>query len=117
MWIVAYNSPAHADSVNASSLTGRAAEPGPTTSNAAPSSQPKVTASLTDEKGKAELIRICTSCHGTDTFSHSRMSREEWQGEVNNMVARGAKGTDAEIQLVVEYLARNLGSSPKPPAR
>ena len=108
---VADNSPPHADSVIAYSLNGRAAEPAPITLKAAPGGQAQVAASLPDEKGKAELIRICTPCHGTDTFSHSRMSREEWQGEVNSMVARGARGTDAEIQLVVDYLARNLAAS------
>jgi hypothetical protein len=37
------------------------------------------------------------------------MSREEWKAEVENMVARGARGTESEIQTVIDYLARNLG--------
>ncbi len=114
---VADNSPAHADSVIAYSLTGRAAEPVPTTSKAAPSGPPQVAASLPDEKGKAELLRVCTSCHGTETFSGSRMSGDEWQGEVSSMMARGAKATDAEIRLIVDYLARNLAAGAKAPVR
>ena len=63
---------------------------------------------------------MCTSCHGSETLTRTRMSREEWKAEVDNMMARGAQGTDAEVQLVVDYLARNLAGpagSRKPPSQ
>jgi len=53
---------------------------------------------------------MCTTCHGAATFAASRMSRQEWKAEVDNMIARGARGTDAEVQAVIDYLARNLGA-------
>ncbi|MEP6716746.1 MAG: PQQ-binding-like beta-propeller repeat protein [Terriglobia bacterium] len=114
---VADNSPAEADSVIAYSLTGRAAEPVPVTSKAAPVGQPQAAAAFPDGAGKAEVMRICTACHGTGTFSQSRLTREQWRSEVDSMVGRGAKGTDSEIRLVVDYLARNLGVAPKSPGR
>jgi cytochrome c oxidase cbb3-type subunit 3 len=42
------------------------------------------------------------------------MTREEWSGVVAGMISRGAKGTQAEFQQVIDYLARNL--PPKQPA-
>jgi quinoprotein glucose dehydrogenase len=107
---VADNSPARADSVIAYSLGGRAAEPSLTTSTPATRGPVALAAPLPDEKGKSELIRMCTPCHGTETFSQARMSREQWRAEVDSMIARGATGTESEIQAVVDYLARNLSA-------
>lgn len=111
---VADSSGGNSDSVIAYSLSGHAADPLPTTSKAGPGRAAPVNASLPDEKGKPELIRMCTPCHGTDTFLRMRMSREGWKGEVDNMIARGAQGTESEIQLVVDYLARNFAPAPGP---
>ena len=96
------------DSLISYSLTGRAAEPLLTTSKPAAGGPATVSASLPDVRGKSEVIHMCTACHGTDTFSRTRMSRVEWKSEVDNMIARGAKGSESEIRLVVDYLARNL---------
>ena len=96
------------DSLISYSLTGRAVEPVLTTSKAAAGGPVTVSASLPDLRGKSEVIRMCTPCHGTDAFSRTRMSRAEWKSEVDNMIARGAKGSESEIRLVVDYLARNL---------
>ncbi len=36
------------------------------------------------------------------------MSAQQWQAEVDDMVARGAVATAAEIRAIVDYLAANL---------
>jgi len=36
------------------------------------------------------------------------MSRDEWKLEVDDMVARGAEGSEQEIRTVIDYLAKNL---------
>ena len=107
---VANTSDTKADSLVAFSLTGRAAEPDFTTSSARPASIAPATAVLPDAKGKQEVIRMCTSCHGAATFAASRMTRGEWKAEVDNMIARGARGSDAEVDAVIDYLAQNLGA-------
>ena len=38
-----------------------------------------------------------------------RHTREEWDGVIEDMIARGTKGTEAELTLVAEYLSKNLG--------
>jgi len=64
---------------------------------------------LPDAPGKAVVLKVCTRCHGTGAFAQIRMTRAEWQAEVNGMVARGATGTRKELRTVVDYLAKNLG--------
>jgi quinoprotein glucose dehydrogenase len=110
---VADNSMPKADSVIAYSLNGKAAEPALTTAAPAPSQTVAAAPGppeLPDAPGKAEMTRICTGCHGTETFDTSRLTRDQWKAEVDNMVARGAQGSPAEIQAVVDYLAKYLGA-------
>ena len=114
---VADSSPGKADSLIAYSLNGRAADPITTTSAAKAAAPVALMATLPDVKGKPELIRMCTPCHGTEIFTRTRMSRAEWKAEVDNMIARGAQGTEREIRLVVDYLGRNLAGSTRKPAR
>lgn len=66
---------------------------------------------LPEAEGKQLVTRICSKCHGIATFAASRMSAVEWKDEVDDMVARGAEGTDAEIRSVIDYLSRNLNGT------
>ena len=65
---------------------------------------------MPDGPDKALVERICTGCHGIATFASTRFSREGWQAEVSNMVARGANGTPDEIRRVVDYLTKYLAA-------
>lgn len=107
---VGENSANRADTIIAFSLKGAEQEAAPlvtqSTAGAAPAQ------GLPDAPGKAAVLRVCTKCHGTGAFAQLRMSREEWQAEVDGMVARGATGTKRELRAVVDYLAKNLA----PPA-
>jgi hypothetical protein len=65
---------------------------------------------LPDGKGKAELQKMCGgACHGLDVITSQRKSKQGWTNVVDTMVSRGAEGTDAEIELVIDYLAKNFG--------
>jgi putative heme-binding domain-containing protein len=66
-------------------------------------------------KGRAEFQRICSACHGLDTVTSQRMTHSEWTGVVNDMVSRGAQGTQGDLDNVVTYLSTNLGPG-NPPA-
>jgi hypothetical protein len=37
------------------------------------------------------------------------MSEKDWNAIVQNMIARGARASDAEAKAIVEYLAKILG--------
>lgn len=64
---------------------------------------------LPDGKGKQETARICSACHGLETVTTERHDKAGWQNVVDDMVSRGADGTDAELKLVVDYLAKYFG--------
>lgn len=68
---------------------------------------------LPDGKGKAEFVRICTACHGTDLVTQHTRTAAEWRKNVNDMVDRGADGSKEEIDNVILYLITNF-SSDKP---
>jgi hypothetical protein len=78
------------------------------------SSKPPVIAAplvLPEGKEKQALMKVCNKCHGLETFSKLRMTRDEWRLVVGDMVQRGATGSPEEIQTVVDYLSRYLGQN------
>jgi glucose dehydrogenase len=115
------NSANVADTVIAFSLTGKETDAAPlVTRTAAAGLAVKAgapLAELPEGEGKPAVQRICGACHGVGTFVQSRMSREEWRQVVTDMVARGATGTPAELQTVVDYLAKNLASPARSPRK
>ena len=75
----------------------------------APGADEKDAARLPDGPGKEIAGRICLECHDSGNFRKARLTSEEWADSVADMVERGAKGTPAEIEAVVGYLAKNFG--------
>jgi putative heme-binding domain-containing protein len=72
--------------------------------------------SLPEGKGQADFQRICSSCHSVSMATTQRMTQAEWMGVVNDMVSRGAQGTQDELNNVVTYLATNYGKDKAPAA-
>jgi len=68
---------------------------------------------LPDGPGKEIVVRLCTECHGPENFRKVRHDKDEWSDSVGDMVDRGAKGTPAELEAVVDYLAQNFGTDSK----
>ena len=61
------------------------------------------------DDGKAVFERVCSKCHKLTSTLAQRNSRERWSTIVDDMVAKGAEATDAEIEQIIDYLAKNLG--------
>jgi quinoprotein glucose dehydrogenase len=61
--------------------------------------------------GAKELVdKTCgTGCHSMEVVTTQRMNKEEWNALVQNMVARGARASDAEASAIVEDLTNKLG--------
>lgn len=78
-----------------------------------PTADPQVSSSravLPEDAGKAVVARMCgTGCHGLDWLTHVRETEQRWADIVDDMVVRGAKGTDREVDLVTAYLAKHFG--------
>jgi len=64
---------------------------------------------LPEGKGKDALRKICANCHEIETVIASRRTRIGWERSVDDMISRGAEGSDEEMDAVVEYLATFFG--------
>lgn len=66
--------------------------------------------SLPDGHGKELVERMCVGCHGVETVIAVNMPESLWASTVDNMVARGAAGTEEEIDILIDYLTENFGA-------
>jgi competence protein ComEA len=62
-----------------------------------------------DVDAQATFTRICVKCHTPDRIVNDRRTRDQWQEEIDKMVAKGATGTDDELATVLDYLLRHHG--------
>ncbi len=67
-------------------------------------------------KGKAEFQRICSNCHGVSMATSQRMDQAQWTGVVNDMVSKGAQGTQQDFDNIIAYLTANYGKDAPPTA-
>lgn len=63
-------------------------------------------------EGDGQLIveDVCSICHGLMTVTDKQATPEQWKYIVYMMVNFGAPLQDHEIEIVIEYLAKNFGS-------
>lgn len=59
--------------------------------------------------GEELLQGRCTKCHGLAPVQEEGHTLDEWEHEVEEMRELGAQLTDAEAQILVEYLAETYG--------
>jgi competence protein ComEA len=69
---------------------------------------------IPDGPGKEATQKICAQCHELEKSFSIKQDRDGWQRTVNKMVALGAKGTDEELKVVVEYLVKNFPADEVP---
>jgi hypothetical protein len=53
---------------------------------------------------------MCAGCHTLESFLKTKRTEEKWGEVVDDMVGRGAVGSDAEINLVIDYLSEHFGT-------
>jgi cytochrome c5 len=63
---------------------------------------------LPDGAGKAIVQRMCVDCHSLKVVTAKHATKDQWATIVQQMVSRGADGTDQEVATVVDYLAKNF---------
>ncbi len=66
---------------------------------------------LPDAPGKAVTEKVCGGCHGAELVIGRQETRESWAALVNEMIQRGATGSDEEFFQVVDYLATNFSKT------
>lgn len=60
-------------------------------------------------EGKEAVQKMCANCHALKQVIETRRSKSEWVNLVDDMVSRGAEGSDDEVSAVTRYLASNFG--------
>ena len=64
---------------------------------------------LPEGAGRDTVKRICSDCHEISTVTGARRTRLGWQQTVDDMVSRGAQGSDDDMAAVVAYLTEWFG--------
>jgi hypothetical protein len=78
-----------------------------------------VVAYLTLHFGKRDRARdlfedSCSSCHSLARISDYALTRDEWYEETKGMISEGTVLTAEELDLLLNYLAKNFGPKENP---
>jgi len=79
------------------------------TAVAATALQAQAPGTLPEGEGRKELQKVCGTCHPLEQVVASRRTAKGWDLSIEEMVARGAKGTDDELDKIAAYLTANFG--------
>lgn len=60
-----------------------------------------------DSEGLSLITGHCTSCHGVDQIFMQRKNAEDWKDTVQRMIDRGTDVTEAEQEVITQYLIAN----------
>ena len=60
-------------------------------------------------KGKEVVQRMCTNCHGLDQVVATHYAKKYWGSLVDDMVSKGAEGSEDDVNTVINYLSSNFG--------
>lgn len=70
---------------------------------------------IPDGPGRAEVERLCKTCHELQRSFSRRQDRDGWNITLTKMVALGTKATDQELSLILDYLTKNFPADEVPP--
>ena len=72
---------------------------------------------LPDVAGRDVVQRVCgATCHGPEIVMGRGVGRDQWLATVNSMVSRGAKISETEFPIVLDYLVTNFPTRSAAPA-
>jgi DMSO/TMAO reductase YedYZ molybdopterin-dependent catalytic subunit len=57
----------------------------------------------------AALKTACLACHEDDVIRQQRLTRAQWDAEINKMIGWGAKVSDPDRSVLLDYLAGRYG--------
>ena len=79
--------------------------------------QPQPDESLPEGPGRKILQTACSTCHELTEVTKFRgyYDANEWRDVVVTMVKYGAEVKDKDVDVLVDYLAKNLGRKPVTP--
>jgi hypothetical protein len=60
-------------------------------------------------RSKAAFDKVCGVCHTPDSAVATRLTRAQWQESIDKMIQLGAKGSDEDFAVILDYLASQYG--------
>jgi competence protein ComEA len=80
-----------------------------------PQAPPPSGEGMPDGPGKDLTVRSCGVCHEPRRAASVRLTRDGWAAVIEGMIARGAKVSEDEFPVVLDYLATHfLGEAAQP---
>ncbi len=80
-----------------------------------PQAPPPSGEGLPDGPGKDVTVRACGICHEPRRAASVRLTRDGWAGVIQGMITRGAKVSEDEFPVVLDYLSTHfLGEAAEP---
>lgn len=70
---------------------------------------------LPDGPGEDATVRACAPCHEARRAASVRLTRDGWAGVIDSMRLRGAKVSDEDFPIILDYRPRT--SSVRRPSR
>jgi competence ComEA-like helix-hairpin-helix protein len=64
---------------------------------------------LPDGPGKEQFQSLCSSCHEMAAVTAARRTKAGWKHVIDDMVDRGAEGSEEDLDAVLSYLATFYG--------
>lgn len=74
---------------------------------------PRARLSNVDTEPPTELTTACTVCHDADVIRQQRLTRAQWDLEINKMIGWGARVKDEDRDRLLDYLFSNFGPRPR----
>jgi cytochrome c5 len=63
----------------------------------------------TPDKGKIVMEASCASCHEIEKVTDARMSRDDWEAQVE-MCTGGSPLSEGDAEVLLDFLAKSYGS-------
>ncbi len=76
---------------------------------APPTEEPERTPEPVEADGEVLLEERCVDCHGLGRVTDVQKSREGWESTVERMVGYGARLTEDETSVLIDYLVAAYG--------
>lgn len=57
----------------------------------------------------APFTRVCAECHASNRIVEGRRFRSQWEEVIEAMLVEGAKGSDDDFRVILEYLVSAFG--------
>jgi competence protein ComEA len=70
---------------------------------------------MPDGPGRDVTVRMCGVCHEARRAASVRLTVDGWAAVIESMMKRGAKGSEADVAMVLDYLSTHfLGEASQP---